>query len=1111
LEHLPTTRDFRIALTGDPNIVTLVYAGVEVTVPVSAACVAEADPQRYEQGADKGSLSLTATVSGDRLDAVIDLGLANLPVGEVCDVRYALVGQRAVATTGNPTGEPCGMGVDCTYELCAYGHASACAFDVCVASHTVDGDDSYCSEPCEIGSCPAGFECRDVGTEVEGSTEHWFCVRYEPVCGDGNLEGAEVCDDGNTGDGDGCSQTCRSNETCGNDILDGAVGEKCEDGNSVGGDGCSAYCTVEACSNGVLDVGELCDDGNLVAGDGCSALCWLESCGNGRVDPGEGCDDGNLVNTDSCDGFCRVRLLRGTARLDAQWVHALPFGMPTRVLPPVALAMASRALYLWTEEYDGTGPFEHARESFSSFKDGTDDFVSPPHRQEALAGFKVESLVALPSRAAMALLSDGSTLLVSQSTDGGARFAAPMTIQIPALPALQEAGRVARLYAEGRRLFLLLAAPELGANGRTLFMSHSDDSGATWSTALRLSLEGEHGDASAPVVYTAPSGQLAIAWADGAEGARELRVLRSRDAGETLLRLNENVGALDADATPGVSFAVAPCAADLCLVFAGPAGVQLGRWDGQGTPWRLTSVVSADRFVGVHGPVAMASTIDGVLAVGFVAQNAAWAMTSTNGVSFTAPTRVGLLPPELTTLYTGPLAVAWDRDLATETSTRLVVLWLADLQVGEQHGFTPLAVVSPDAGANFSEVGTPLIGAAAATNVDAPPLVALAVAGEEQWLSNTGTGLWLHEAGRLQLAPPATPAPGVAGSNCPAALADGGWCSPASIGAPSARRGASLVWTGIEAILFGGSDGYAALADGGAYNPVTDSWRPLDASVAAVGLWGRVGHTAVWTGSEMLVFGGNDGEATFADGVRYDPITDRWTLLPATDAPAARSHHGAVWTGVEMIVLGGHDAQGQVAGGGRYNPSTGHWIALPALPFSASDAAVTWTGAEVVVFGGRSGSSLLAQGFRYRPGDNSVVTINAVGAPSARTQMSSTWIGTELLVWGGLGATGVVGTGASYNPTADSWSALPLADAPSPRRGQVASFTGEYWLVWGGTQDATGAVLLPGAPAWTSMSELRAPTPRSEAAAAWLGDRWLVVGGVADDGEFLSDGGLFVP
>ncbi len=93
------------------------------------------------------------------------------------------------------------------------------------------------------------------------------------VCGDGVVEGAEVCDDGNTTDADGCSALCVSDETCGNGVVDTALGEACDDGNTTDADGCQSDCALATCGDGVLDTGEVCDDDNTVDGDGCNARC----------------------------------------------------------------------------------------------------------------------------------------------------------------------------------------------------------------------------------------------------------------------------------------------------------------------------------------------------------------------------------------------------------------------------------------------------------------------------------------------------------------------------------------------------------------------------------------------------------------------------------------------------------------------------------------------------------------------------------------------------------------------------------------------------------------------------------------------------------------------
>ena len=168
----------------------------------------------------------------------------------------------------------------------------------------------------------------------------------EPVCGNGVVEQGESCDDGNAESGDGCRADCAAVEpgyrcptpgqacvviTPDDEVVcgDGALGdgEVCDDGNTESGDGCTADCSavepgflcpdvgqpcieehVPVCGDGVLEDGEVCDDGNIESGDGCAAdctaiepgydcpmpgaLCALLTCGDGILNDGEDCDDG---------------------------------------------------------------------------------------------------------------------------------------------------------------------------------------------------------------------------------------------------------------------------------------------------------------------------------------------------------------------------------------------------------------------------------------------------------------------------------------------------------------------------------------------------------------------------------------------------------------------------------------------------------------------------------------------------------------------------------------------------------------------------------------------------------------------------------------------------
>lgn len=177
--------------------------------------------------------------------------------------------------------------------------------------------------------------------------------RPSAKCGNALLDPGEVCDDGNTRSGDGCSADCRSTEVCGNGVVDVALGEVCDDGNTRDGDGCSHDCrSTEACGNGIVDVtaGEQCDSGGIDTAT-CDADCTVPRCGDGRVNPaageqcdtaggdtaacngrlctfavcgdqyvnrvaGEACDDGNNLGGDGCSADCRSSESCGNGILD---------------------------------------------------------------------------------------------------------------------------------------------------------------------------------------------------------------------------------------------------------------------------------------------------------------------------------------------------------------------------------------------------------------------------------------------------------------------------------------------------------------------------------------------------------------------------------------------------------------------------------------------------------------------------------------------------------------------------------------------------------------------------------------------------------------------------
>jgi len=66
----------------------------------------------------------------------------------------------------------------------------------------------------------------------------------------------------------------------------------------------------------------------------------------------------------------------------------------------------------------------------------------------------------------------------------------------------------------------------------------------------------------------------------------------------------------------------------------------------------------------------------------------------------------------------------------------------------------------------------------------------------------------------------------------------------------------------------------------------------------------RSAHTAIWTGTEMIVWGGIGSvtAATLNSGARYNPATNVWVSVSVVNAPSGRLSHTAIWSGTEMII-----------------------------------------------------------------------------------------------------------------------------------------------------------------------------------------------------------------
>ncbi|HEX7955825.1 MAG TPA: hypothetical protein VF508_02725, partial [Pyrinomonadaceae bacterium] len=225
------------------------------------------------------------------------------------------------------------------------------------------------------------------------------------------------------------------------------------------------------------------------------------------------------------------------------------------------------------------------------------------------------------------------------------------------------------------------------------------------------------------------------------------------------------------------------------------------------------------------------------------------------------------------------------------------------------------------------------------------------------------------------------------------------WAPTSTAGSP-VKFGHVAVWTGAEMFVWGGQGPTGSFQKSGArFNPSNDTWTPVNSNDAPLYL-----DRGVWTGTEMLVWGQNS-LCYLCDSVggRYDPATNVWRPMNLAGAPVAGSKSygtNAVWTGREMLVWGG--------GQGRYNPLTDTWAPISSTNAPAGGWTAVWSGKEMIVWGSGSTQGNADTGGRYNPETDTWRPTSTVGAPSGRYMHTAVWSGSEMIVWGGVQA-GVAG------------------------------------------------------------------------------------------------------
>ena len=246
-------------------------------------------------------------------------------------------------------------------------------------------------------------------------------------------------------------------------------------------------------------------------------------------------------------------------------------------------------------------------------------------------------------------------------------------------------------------------------------------------------------------------------------------------------------------------------------------------------------------------------------------------------------------------------------------------------------------------------------------------------------------GVWLGQRGDRQpvvtaptVPPPTTPQPiGPEPTTQPTSPAVAGtWQRLPAAPIPAGGYEFAGVWTGRELLLHGAvHDRGGPHAAGAAYNPATGTWRKLPPAPGPVEVM-EGGYRAVWTGTELLGSG-------LGLNVAYNPATNSWRRLSGTFG-------GSVWTGRQVLGWGGGCCGAVEAEGTAYTPATDTSQRLPRGPLAARETTMAWTGKELVIVGGTNlEGTTYADAAAYNPSTRTWRRLPPM--PEPRAGATATW------------------------------------------------------------------------------------------------------------------------
>ena len=331
-----------------------------------------------------------------------------------------------------------------------------------------------------------------------------------------------------------------------------------------------------------------------------------------------------------------------------------------------------------------------------------------------------------------------------------------------------------------------------------------------------------------------------------------------------------------------------------------------------------------------------------------------------------------------------------------------------------------------------------------------------------------------------------------------------------------------LIWGGVNN-GFSQTMQERPLNTGGRYTPDSDSWTAISQGTSCP--TPRTGHTAVWTGTEMLVWGGLDFSSGGVflrqnTGAKYLPASDSWTPmslgaanLDNAGAEGRLDRHRST-SFPRAARTGGREDHGHRCGvgcGHEHLAPYGAQLGNPRSkvgPGRPSGRGPRWSyGVERIYLRPTALFPPGREGGTTRQQDKWSPTYAGPGTPDPRSGHSAIWTGTRMIIWGGTGQWNrVLNSGSSYDPAANRWNPLSTGgECPIARGNPSAIWTGKDMIIWGGSQPVsgqsyarseTGGCTTPprtgGGPFRPATAPLRhaVPTPSSgPATPCWFGGR----------------------